>query len=135
MTTIRARLYGVSIPHFPNFFMVGGPHSLPGSGSFMYFTELQARYLRDLLAAMFDQGITALDATEEATKEYNDLVDEVHGRTVWSHRGFTTYYRNSKGRVIFVEPFLNVEFWEMVRAPRMEDYTVRSRVPAESQVA
>lgn len=117
-------LYGVSIPHFPNFFMIGGPHSLPGSGSFMYFTELQARYLRDLLATMFDQGISALAATEESTQQYNALVDEVHSRTVWSHPGFTTYYRNSKGRVIFVEPFLNVEFWEMVRSPDLNDYEV-----------
>ena len=91
----------------------------------MYFTELQARYLRDLLATMFDRGITSLAATEEATQQYNALVDEVHGRTVWSHPGFTTYYRNSKGRVIFVEPFLNVEFWEMVRSPDLNDYEVR----------
>jgi 4-hydroxyacetophenone monooxygenase len=116
---------GVSIPHFPNFFMLGGPHSLPGSGSFMYFMELQARYLRDLLAEMFRKGITAIDATDEVTDRYNELVDEVHSRTVWSHEGFGTYYRNSKGRVIFVMPFLNVEYWEFVHTPDLNDYTIR----------
>jgi 4-hydroxyacetophenone monooxygenase len=116
---------GVSIPNFPNFFMLGGPHSLPGSGSFMYFMELQARYLRNLLTDMFERGITAIDATEEATTRYNDLVDDMHGRTVWTHPGFATYYRNSKGRVIFVMPFLNVEYWELVRDPELKDYTIR----------
>lgn len=113
---------GVSIPHYPNFFMLGGPHSLPGSGSFMYFMELQARYLRDLLATMFGKEITALSATVEATDRYNTLVDEKHEQTVWRHPGFATYYRNSKGRVIFVMPFLNVEYWEMVRDPALGDY-------------
>lgn len=121
-------LLGVSIPQFPNFFMLGGPHSLPGSGSFMYFTEMQAQYLSTLLAEMFRRGITALAATQEATDRYNDLVDGLHERTVWRHPGFATYYRNSKGRVIFVMPFLNVEYWEMVRAPDLADY-------AENKVA
>lgn len=113
---------GVSIPGFPNFFMIGGPHSLPGSGSFMYVIELQARYLRELLSKMFSNGITAIAASESATTQYNDLVDETHAKTVWSHPGFGTYYRNSKGRVIFVMPFLNVEYWEFVREPDLDDY-------------
>ncbi|OZE26735.1 monooxygenase [Rhodococcus sp. 05-2254-5] len=115
---------GVSIPHFPNFFMLGGPHSLPGSGSFMYFMELQARYLRDLLAEMFRKNITAISATEDSTNQYNELVDTMHSKTVWTHPGFATYYRNSKGRVIFVMPFLNVEYWEMVRRPDLSDFDI-----------
>ncbi|OZF07772.1 monooxygenase [Rhodococcus sp. 15-1154-1] len=115
---------GVSIPHFPNFFMLGGPHSLPGSGSFMYFMELQARYLRDLLAEMFRKNITAISATEDSTNRYNELVDTLHSKTVWTHPGFATYYRNSKGRVIFVMPFLNVEYWEMVRQPDLGDFDI-----------
>lgn len=127
---------GVSIPHFPNFFMLGGPHSLPGSGSFMYFMELQARYLRSLIAKMFDDGVTAIAATDEATDRYNQLVDELHAKTVWSHPGFGTYYRNSKGRVIFVMPFLNVEYWEFVRDPSLDDFDkYASKRPAESAEA
>lgn len=114
---------GVSIPGFPNLFMLGGPHSFPGSGSFMYFMEVQGRYLRDLLAGMFDLGVTAIDARADVTERYNELVDEVHERTVWTHPGFSTYYRNSKGRVIFVMPFLNLEYWEFTRRPDLENYT------------
>ncbi|MEV1131890.1 NAD(P)/FAD-dependent oxidoreductase [Agromyces sp. NPDC049794] len=123
---------GVGIPHFPNLFMVGGPHSLPPSGSFMYFTELQARYLRDLLKEMFTAGVQAIAPTEEATKRYNDLVDEYHSRTVWTHPGFSTYYRNRKGRVIFVMPFLNVEYWDLVKTPTLDDYVAHERIAAIS---
>ncbi|MFC9763971.1 flavin-containing monooxygenase [Rhodococcus jostii] len=116
---------GVSVPGFPNFFMLGGPNSFPGSGSFMFFMEVQMRYIRGLLTEMFKKGIKAIDARPEANVEYNELVDSTHSRTVWTHRGMSTYYRNSRGRVVFVMPFLNVEYWQMTRRPDLENYTAR----------
>ncbi|GAA5063761.1 flavin-containing monooxygenase [Nocardia callitridis] len=116
---------GVSVPEFPNFFMLGGPNSFPGSGSFMFFMEVQMRYIRGLLTEMFRNGIKALDATTEANRAYNELVDATHARTVWTHRGMSTYYRNSHGRVVFVMPFLNVEYWQMTLRPDLENYTAR----------
>lgn len=116
---------GVSVPGFPNFFMLGGPNSFPGSGSFMFFMEVQMRYIRGLLTEMFKGGIKAIDAKAEANEEYNELVDSTHARTVWTHRGMSTYYRNSHGRVVFVMPFLNVEYWQMTQRPDMENYTAR----------
>ena len=38
----------------------------------------------------------------------------------------STYYRNSKGRVVFVMPFLNVEYWEMTNHVDLDKYQVRS---------
>ena len=116
---------GMSVPGFPNFFMLGGPNSFPGSGSFMYFMEVQMRYLRELMTEMFDRGISALDASPMANEDYNALVDATHERTVWTHPGMDTYYRNSRGRVVFVMPFLNVEYWEMTRSVDLDDYTLR----------
>jgi 4-hydroxyacetophenone monooxygenase len=116
--------FGVSVPGFPNFFMLGGPNSFPGSGSFMYFMEVQMRYIRDLMTEMIDGNIASIDATEKANREYNELVDDMHDRTVWTHPGMSTYYRNSRGRVIFVMPFTNVEYWEMTWRADMENYTV-----------
>jgi 4-hydroxyacetophenone monooxygenase len=125
---------GMSIPEFPNFFMLGGPNSFPGSGSFMYFMEVQMRYIRGLLEKMFDEGIRAIDACHEANDRYNQLVDELHERTVWTHPGMSTYYRNSRGRVVWVMPFLNVEYWEMTGRVDLENYTVRlADAPAEAR--
>ncbi len=116
---------GVSVPGFPNFFMLGGPNSFPGSGSFMYFMEVQMRYIRSLLTQMLELGITAVDATEQVNDAYNELVDSTHARTVWTHPGMQTYYRNSRGRVVFVMPFLNVEYWNMTKNVDLADYTHR----------
>jgi 4-hydroxyacetophenone monooxygenase len=113
---------GISVPRFPNFLILGGPNSFPGSGSFMFFMEVQMRYIRRLMNEMFKRRIVALAATEEANDAYNELVDTTHARTVWTHPGMSTYYRNSRGRVVFVMPFLNVEYWEMTKRADLENY-------------
>ncbi len=83
------------------------------------------RYIRSLVTQMSANGIKAIDATHDANDRYNELVDETHARTVWTHPGMSTYYRNRHGRVVFVMPFLNVEYWEMTRYPQLADYTQR----------
>jgi 4-hydroxyacetophenone monooxygenase len=44
---------------------------------------------------------------------------------IWTHKGMTTYQRNERGRVVFLTPFLNIEYWEMLAEPKLEDYVVR----------
>ena len=116
---------GVSVPAFPNMFMLGGPNSFPGSGSFMFFMEVQMRYIRRLLSEMFERDVAALDVSAEANDRYNALVDEMHESMIWTHKGMTTYQRNERGRVVFLTPFLNIEYWEMLAEPKLEDYVVR----------
>jgi 4-hydroxyacetophenone monooxygenase len=113
---------GVSVPGFPNFFMLGGPNSFPGSGSFMFFMEVQMRYIRRLLNEMFEHDVTTMAVSEEANDRYNDLVDRMHEKMIWTHKGMTTYQRNERGRVVFLTPFLNIEYWEMLAEPKLEDY-------------
>jgi 4-hydroxyacetophenone monooxygenase len=127
-----ARAYlGVSVPGFPNLFLLGGPNSFPGSGSFMYFMEVQMRYIARLLAAMFDAAAPAVDVRQHVFDDYNDLVDRTSEMTVWTHPGTTTYYRNSRGRLVFVSPFRNVEYWTRAETSGIGDYEV---VPATAAV-
>jgi 4-hydroxyacetophenone monooxygenase len=114
---------GVSVPGFPNFFMLGGPNTFPGSGSFTYFNEIQMQYIRQLITQMRSQGIDALDVTRETYEHYNEKVDATHGRTVWTHPGMSTFFRNDHGRVVFLNPFLNVEFWHMTRTADLSEFS------------
>jgi 4-hydroxyacetophenone monooxygenase len=115
---------GVSVPGFPNLFMLGGPNSFPGSGSFMYFMEVQMGYIRRLLTAMVENGLTSIDASQQATDDLNAQMDELHAQMVWTHPGMSTWYRNRRGRVVLAMPFLNVEYWEMTRRADLENYNL-----------
>jgi 4-hydroxyacetophenone monooxygenase len=120
-----ARAYlGVSVPGFPNLFMLGGPNSFPGSGSFMYFMEVQMRYIARLLSEIRRTGAAAIDVRKDVFDEYNELVDRTSQQTVWTHPGTNTYFRNSRGRLVFVSPFRNVEYWTRARQSSIADYEV-----------
>ena len=116
---------GVSAPGFPNFFMLGGPHSFPGSGSFMYSMEVQMHYIRRLLTELANRGLRVASVREDVNDTYNDRIDALHARSVWTHTGTTTYYRNANGRVIFVNPFLMLDVWNMTREVDFDDYVTR----------
>ncbi|MFF3566559.1 flavin-containing monooxygenase [Nocardia jiangxiensis] len=125
-----ARAYlGVTVPGFPNLFLIGGPNSFPGSGSFMYFMEVQMGYIARLFASMFAAGAAAIDVRKDVYEEYSDLVDRTSELTVWTHPGTNTYFRNARGRLLFVSPFRNVEYWTRARKSSIEDYHVLATVP------
>jgi 4-hydroxyacetophenone monooxygenase len=118
-----ARAYlGVSVSGFPNFFLLGGPNSFPGSGSFMYFMEVQMRYIGRILASMIDANVAAVNTRRDVYERYGDLVDTTSQLTVWTHPGTNTFFRNARGRLVFVSPFRNVEYWTQAVHSGLDDY-------------
>ena len=118
-----ARAYlGVTVPDFPNLFLLGGPNSFPGSGSFMYFMEVQMRYIGRILASMIDANVAAVNTRQEVYERYGDLVDATSQTTVWTHPGTNTFFRNARGRLVFVSPFRNVEYWKQAASSGLDDY-------------
>jgi 4-hydroxyacetophenone monooxygenase len=41
---------------------------------------------------------------------------------VWSHPGMTSWYKNSKGRVITTSPWRLVDYWGWTRDANLADY-------------
>ena len=118
-----ARAYlGVAVPDFPNLFLLGGPNSFPGSGSFMYFMEVQMRYIGRIVASMIDANTAAVNTRQDVYERYGDLVDATSQTTVWTHPGTNTFFRNARGRLVFVSPFRNVEYWKQAANSGLDDY-------------
>ena len=114
---------GLAVPDFPNFFCLYGPNTQPGhGGSLIHTVEAQIDYIADLLARMAAQGVRTAECRRDVFDEYNKRVDEAHEAMIWTHRGMTTYYRNSRGRVVVNMPFRNLEYWRMTRHADLEDF-------------
>jgi 4-hydroxyacetophenone monooxygenase len=124
---------GLAVPGFPNFFMLYGPNAQIGhGGSLITIAEYQMHYLMSLLEQSLDAGIAALEVRPEVNDEYNRRVDELHETMVWTHLGMNTYYRNSRGRVVVVNPWRVLTFWQMTRSADLGDYTIESLVHEDS---
>ena len=67
----------------------------------------------------------AVDCNQDIHDKYNVEVDAANERMIWSHPGFSTYYRNSRGRVVYTNPRRIVDFWHMTRSADMSDFHLR----------
>lgn len=116
---------GITVPGFPNLFMMQGPNTgLGHGGSAIFQAESQARYITDAIARMVDANIDAIEPSPEAHDEFVLDVDRRHGDLVWTHPRVSTYYRNSKGRVVSVMPYSLLEYWRMTHDVNLDDYVI-----------
>jgi len=101
----RAHL-GISVPEFPNFFVLYGPNTnLAHGGSAFFHSECQARYIADALRQMIENDWVEVEVKQAPYEAYNQRVDEEHRGMVWSHPGVTSWYKNKKGRVVMNSPW------------------------------
>lgn len=116
---------GITVPGFPNLFMMGGPNTgLGHGGSTIFQAESQARYISGMLVRMLESNVAAVDVKPEALQRFVAEVDRRHSQLIWSHPGVSTYYRNKRGRVVTVMPFRLVDYWRMTRDPDLGAYNV-----------
>ncbi len=90
----------------------------------MYFMEVQMRYIGRLLGDMLESHVEVIDVQTEVFDKYNQLVDETSQKTIWTHPGTNTFFRNDRGRLVFVSPFRNVEYWTRAEHSGIGDYRV-----------
>jgi 4-hydroxyacetophenone monooxygenase len=118
-----ARAYlGMTVPNFPNLFLMYGPNTNPHAGSVLFYSECQARYVAQLLRQMAERDIAAVTCRQDVFDDYIRRVDDAHSRMVWTHPRVSNYYRNAVGRVVTNLPWRQVDYFEMTYAPNLDDY-------------
>ena len=119
---------GITVPGFPNLFLMQGPSTgLGHGGSAIFQAESQTRFITDAIVRMIESEIAAIEPTRAAHDAFVAEVDRRHAQMIWSHPGMSTYYRNSHGRVVSVTPFSILEYWRMTHDIDLDDYVVTPR--------
>lgn len=114
---------GISMPDFPNLFMMFGPNTNLGhGGSIIFNIECQARYIAAAVKMMAEHSASRIECRRDVFEDYVARVDSAHQKMIWTHPGMDTWYRNSTGRIVTNSPWRLVDYWKMTRTPRPEDY-------------
>jgi 4-hydroxyacetophenone monooxygenase len=117
---------GLTVPGFPNFFMLTGPNTgLAHGGNQIFMTECGVRYMMLALRELLESGRRAIECKREVYEGYNRKVDAEHARMVWTHKGMTNWYRNPQGRVFAITPWRLVEYWKMTSTFDAGEYEIR----------
>jgi 4-hydroxyacetophenone monooxygenase len=116
---------GITVPRFPNLFMLYGPATnLAHAGSIIFHSECQVRYVMGCLKALIENGKRALECREDVHDAFNARLDARLAELVWSHPGMNSWYKNGRGKVTTTSPWRLVDYWRWTREPALGDYHV-----------
>jgi len=120
----------ISIPGFPNLFMLNGPNGPVGNFSLIEVAELQLAYILKLLEPLRAGRCRAISAGEETTERFDAERVEAARHTVWS-TGCRSWYLDDRG-IPAVWPWTFDRFREEMAAPKLAAYELRDVVEARS---
>jgi cation diffusion facilitator CzcD-associated flavoprotein CzcO len=110
----------ISIPDFPNFFMLNGPNGPVGNFSLIEVAELQFAYIMQLVARIGAGECTEICATRTAMDEHEAARVAAASNTVWV-TGCRSWYLDDRG-VPAVWPWPFSRFRAEMEAPKEEAY-------------
>ena len=91
----------------------------------MYHLEVQMRYIHRLLVEVFKHKEDVMETAECACHAYNEGVDSLPEKVTRAHRGRSVDCCHDRSRVVFIMPFLNVEYLERTKRAVLDSYNQR----------
>ncbi|NLU64183.1 NAD(P)/FAD-dependent oxidoreductase [Rhodococcus sp. HNM0563] len=118
---------GMSVPGFPNMFMLYGPNSQPvASGAGLpIWLETWCAYIADGILEMLEKGYDSVSVRREAFEHYNEQLHKEAGRLIYLSQTSATeknYYVNKWGRMQVSAPWDGEEYFAMCVHPRLSDF-------------
>ncbi|QUR67652.1 flavin-containing monooxygenase [Mycobacterium spongiae] len=120
---------GITIPAFPNLFLLYGPGThLAHGGSLIFQSELQMRYINLCLQRLAQPDALSLEPTSRAATEWHQRSQAEIKKMVWSHPAVEhSYFKNADGEIHTVSPWRLNEYWAAVREPDFSQFVLRQR--------
>lgn len=112
---------GVSVPGFPNMFLLLGPNTGLGHNSVVIMVEAEIEYVLQALRILRDEPGLALEVTEPAHDAFVAEVDRRHRGQAWSS-GCRSWYLDDDGDNFAVWPGSTLEYRRRLRRFDRENY-------------
>ena len=121
-----AAYLGITVPGFPNFFLMYGPGTnLAFGGSLIFNGECQMRYIMESIRLLLESDSSTMECTENAFADYQRRFRDQHARMIWEHDSIDhSFYRNDRGKCTLLWPWKILEMWQRTRSVVAEDYTL-----------
>ena len=123
----------MTIPGFPNLFVMYGPNTNTSGGSIIFYLEAQAAYIRQALQLVRHRGAAAIEVRPEVEERSDREVQAAFGGTAWT--ACDSWYRDATGRIVANWPRYMRDYAKLTEALDPSEYTLvplaeRESVPA-----
>lgn len=110
----------VSIPDFPNLFMLNGPNGPVGNFSLIDVAEIQLGYIMQLMDCVLDGECAEISASQDAAEHFETARVEAAKNTVWV-TGCRSWYLDDRG-VPAAWPWTMAHFRDCMAHPDLADF-------------
>ena len=111
---------GITVPGFPNFFMLYGPNTNLGHYSIIFMLERQAGYVLACLERLAASDSTTMEVRDAVCRQYNDELQARLARSTWAKVDHSWYM--DRGRITNNWPASTTAYWWRTRKVRDGDY-------------
>ncbi|RQS03386.1 steryl acetyl hydrolase [Burkholderia sp. Bp9002] len=118
---------GMTVPGFPNFFMLYGPNTNLGHNSIVYMLESQIAHVMRCVRAMRQAGASAIDVDAGRYRRYNVHVQQRLAGSVWS--GCKSWYVDAAGHNSTNWPGFTLTYRWLARHSGLAAYRFSSVLP------
>lgn len=126
-----AAYLGMTVPNFPNFFMLYGPGTnLASGGSLIFHSECEMRYIMGCLDLLIATGSRAMEPRRDRYDDWYRRCQDTLATMVWAQPSIKhSFYKNDEGKVFSLSPWRLVDFWTWTRAPEPDDFVLDQQRP------
>jgi cation diffusion facilitator CzcD-associated flavoprotein CzcO len=89
---------GMTVPGFPNMFILYGPNTNTSGGSIIFYLERQVAYVRQALQLLAARGAGSIEVRAEVEAASNRALQHRFAGTAWTE--CDSWYRNEQGRIV-----------------------------------
>ncbi|MCB9953339.1 MAG: NAD(P)/FAD-dependent oxidoreductase [Planctomycetaceae bacterium] len=111
-----AAYLGISVPNFPNMFLLAGPNTGIGHTSLVFMLEAQVRYALSAMQWMKTNGTDVMQVTPEACSEFTAEIQRRSTSTTWAGGSCHSWYLDAQGRNSTIWPGFTLEYWWRTRS-------------------
>jgi cation diffusion facilitator CzcD-associated flavoprotein CzcO len=116
---------GITVPRFPNFFIMYGPGT--NGGEILWMLERQAEYAVRVLRKMMRTKATAVEVKQRWADRYDRWLQWSVRDTAWVVS--KNYFKSGSGKVVTQWPYSPVVYWVMTKTLGRWSETTRKREP------
>ena len=116
---------GMTVPGFPNGFLMVGPNTGLGNNSIVFMIEAQVRYVLSALRAMDRGGLSTIEVRPEVHDAFHAEVQQRTEGSVWTDGGCRSWYLDRNGRNSTLWPDFTWRYALRTRKFDVDEYRAR----------
>jgi len=113
---------GITLPNFPNFFMMFGPNGQPRTGGYHMWSEIWTRYIARAIVRLVEEGAKSIEVRRAVFDKYNKMQDAEHGRLILQTEGRHGYAVSAHQRDVNHIPWITWDYAAMLMNPSDDDF-------------